>query len=295
MMRESVLFSFPSVSLAPPLSTSAPGLLVLTSSSQPTDIDPSRYDIYLRLQHTPDNEKASHPTDCLVEAWRELRKTSPCEFVLATEFGDLTITFPELHHLIPQSDSRIDLPAEAKHGMTWEAIVRSFESEVDRFVSYKKNSYSLINSPFGDEKGSSDTSKAKAKEAGYAYGGGGESATAIKPYNPSTFSPSDEKRGGGRLVLVDEENGNEVGETQVNSVGVVPGSKGAFSRNASEIEGSMRLRGGDDGNSDDDDDEDDTTTQLTDLEVLDPVEITFPENGESGTVMVSTLEFRSAS
>ncbi|KAF8249979.1 hypothetical protein K440DRAFT_192818 [Wilcoxina mikolae CBS 423.85] len=278
MMRETILFSFPSISLAPPLSTSSQGLLVLTSSSQPTDFD---NDIYLRLQHTPDNEKQSHKTDCLIEAWRELRKISPREFILATEFGDLTITFPELHHLIPQSDSRIDLPAEAKRGMTWEAIVRSFETEVDRFVSYTKNEYSLINSPFGD----GGEKNGKAREAGYA----GESA-GIKPYDPSTFSSTygDEKRGMGRLVLVDEENGSEVGETQVNSIGVVPGSKGAFF--APRNESGLRLRGGDDGDVDEDDEDDDTTQWTDDLEVLDPVEITFPENGESGPVTVSAPE-----
>ena len=214
-MRENTIFTFPGVSVAPPHSPSAVGLLVLSSSSQQIDYASVREDIYLRLRHTPDNEKASHQLDVLVEAWRELRKTSPREFLLATEFGDITITFPELHHLIPQTDVRIDLPMEAKAGMTWEGIVREFEAEVDRFVSYKKDSYSLLDAPFGAH-------SEKAREA-----------EGIKPYNPGEY-PNEKAGGsggvpGGRLVLVDEENGAEVGEVggmQVSSIGVVPGSKG---------------------------------------------------------------------
>ncbi|KAA8904186.1 senescence-associated protein-domain-containing protein [Sphaerosporella brunnea] len=224
MTGEPVLFSFPSVSLAPPHSHSAPGLLVLSSSQQPTDFDPSRFDVFLRVQHTPDSAKSSHPTDVLIEAWRELRKVSPREFTLSSEFGEITIIFPELHHLIPQNDARVEIPPEVRCTMTWEAIVREFETEIDRFVSYKKNSYSLLDSPFG----------------GYAAF---EKETGIKKYDPSIYS-RDEKDSGGRLVLVDEENGDEVGEVggkQVSSVGVVPGSK-------------------------------------------DPVEITFPPEGETGPI-----------
>lgn len=231
MTGEPVLFSFPSVSLAPPHSHSAPGLLVLSSSQQPTDFDPSRFDVFLRVQHTPDSAKSSHPTDVLIEAWRELRKVSPREFTLSSEFGEITIIFPELHHLIPQNDARVEIPPEVRCTMTWEAIVREFETEIDRFVSYKKNSYSLLDSPFG----------------GYAAF---EKETGIKKYDPSIYS-RDEKDSGGRLVLVDEENGDEVGEVggkQVSSVGVVPGSK-------------------------------------------DPVEITFPPEGETGPITVRTADY----
>lgn len=232
-MRENIVFTFPRISVAAPHSASAVGLLLLSSSVQ--KVDYMREDIYLRLRHTPDNEKESHPLDVLVEAWRELRKISPREFVLATEFGDITISFPELHHLIPQSDARIDLPMEVKAGMTWEVIVREFEVEVDRFVSYKKNTYSLLDAPFG-------VRSEKAREA-----------EGIKPYNPGKY-PNEKAGGsgmpGGRLVLVDEENGAELGEVggmQVATVGVKPGSK-------------------------------------------DPVEITFPQEGENGPVTVRTAD-----
>ncbi|KAI5842840.1 senescence-associated protein-domain-containing protein [Tricharina praecox] len=235
-MRENIIFTFPGISVTAPHSTSAVGLLILSSSSQQIDYAPAREDIYLRLRHTPDSEKGSDALDVLIEAWRELRKTSPREFVLATEFGDITISFPELHHLIPQNDTRIDLPLEAKAGMTWEVIVREFEAEVDRFVSYRKNSYSLLDAPFGAQSG-------KAREA-----------EGIKPYNPGAY-PNEKAGGsggsGGRLVLVDEENGAEVGEVggmQVATIDVVPGSK-------------------------------------------DPVEITFPTEGESGPVTVRTADY----
>lgn len=236
-MGESVLFSFPSISLAAPHSPSVVGFLVLTSHRQPADFDPSRTDIYLRLQHTPE-ASGSPSIDVLIEAWRELRKSAPNTFILSCEFGDLTITFPELHHAIPQDDARIDLdlPAEVKREMTWESIVREFESEIDRFVSYRKNDYSLIDAPFSTEKSTEKggtTASAKAIEAGYAsgpvgYASGpsGSSSTDIQPYNPSSYV--DEKSTGGRVVLIDEENGAEVGQvggSQVNTQGIVAGSK----------------------------------------------------------------------
>lgn len=246
-MAEAVLFSFPSIGLAPPHSPSAPGQLVLTSSSQPAKFDPSHHDVYLRIQHTPEPASRAQVTDCLIEAWRELRKTSPTEFVLASEFGDLTISFPSLHMLIPQAPAgdaaaALDdgLPAAARRGMTWELVVQAFECEVDRFVRFRKNSYSLVGSPFSpaglDPLADKSAAAAKAREAGYAAP---SYAAPIKPYDPSSYpsaadekrsSATDEKRsstaGGGRLVLVDEADGREVGETHVNAVGVVPGSKG---------------------------------------------------------------------
>ncbi|KAI5781500.1 senescence-associated protein-domain-containing protein [Geopyxis carbonaria] len=235
-MSETVLFSFPAVGLALTGSgddTPAPGFLVLTSSSQPTEFDPSRYDVYLRLQHTPEGpatSQTSHPIDVLIEAWRELRKISPTTFILATSFGELTLEFPDLHTLIPQSDARVDVPAEVKSLMTWEGIVREFENEIDRFVSYRKNSYSLVEGAgkqgydFPPEKGG--VAGEKAKEAGYAAAApayAGEASTA--QYNPATYS--DEKKTG-RVVLIDEENGNEVGEMgglTVQTQGIMPGSK----------------------------------------------------------------------
>jgi hypothetical protein len=223
MAHETILFSFPSVSLAPPHSPNSIGLLVLSSSQQPTPFDPSRHDAFLRVQHTPDSLKTSHPTDVLIEAWRTLRKVSPREFVLASEFGELVITFPELHHLLPQNDARIEIPREVRCTMTWEAIVRSFETEIDRFVTYEKNEYSLLDEPFSQK--------------------------GVPKYDPSAYGrPEDEKQQGGRVILVDEENGDEVGEVgglNVSSIGVVPGSK-------------------------------------------DPVEITFPTEGETGPVTVSS-------
>lgn len=252
MGRDNVLFTFPSVSLAHPHASSASGFLVLSSSSRPTEHDPRSRETHLRLQHTP--ESKGNSTDVEIEAWRELRKISPREFVLGTEFGDLSIKFPELHHLIPQNDARIDLPTEVKREMTWEGIVREFESEVDHFVSYKKNTYSLIDSPFSgtaaaSEKGGMEKSrgyesgKHHGYESGKSHGYNSEKGhgyesekgkridndRALQAYDPSNFRAGDEKRGGGRLVLVDEENGHEVGEvrgSQVDSIGVVPGSKG---------------------------------------------------------------------
>jgi spartin len=229
-MKETLLFSFPGISVSTPHTPPSTGFLVLSSCPQLTDIDPTRPDVFLRLQHTPDNTTSASPIDVLIEAWRDLHKTSPHEFILSTDFGDLTIAFSDLHHTIPQSDARIDLPAEVIREMKWEDIVREFETEIDRFVSYIKNNYSLISSPFGDV-------------------GSSSSAAAHTSYDPSSYS--DEKKGSGRVVLVDEENGSEVGEVggcHVNADGIVPGRK-------------------------------------------DPVEIIFPENGENGTIMVRPADY----
>jgi spartin len=260
-MTETVLFSFPGITLTAPHSTPSTGFLVLTSSSQPTDWDPSHYDTYLRLQHTPDHTSVSHPTDVLIEAWRELSKTSARKFTLASEFGDVLISFPQLHQRIPQDDARIDLPSEARREMTWETIIREFEGEVDRFVSYRKNGYSLIDSPFTYSGNNKDSSPSKAAEAGYLK--------EIKPYDPRDYA--DEKAAGGRLVLVDEENGSEVGEVggmKVHPIDVVPGSKGT-----SHIPPQPY--------------------QSTNLPppVSDPVEITFPDNGETGAVTVRPADY----
>lgn len=166
--------------------------------------------------------------DVLVEAWRELQKTSPSTFILNTSFGDVHIGFPELGEKLTGEALQT---VGGLEGVTWESVVAEFESEIDRFVSYRKNNWSLIDGPGGII---ADGEK----------GGMGKAAGNVG-YNPSAYG--DEKRGhgkefeggssssgaygnDGRIVLIDEENGNEVGEVGgmgVQTDGIKPGSKGS--------------------------------------------------------------------
>jgi len=235
-MSDPVLFAFPGVKILQPdekPGAASPGFLLLMAENVPAEWDPSRTDLFLRLQFTPDSP-AAHPIDLLIEASNNLTKLDASTFQLSTSFGQLAIVFPPLVANIPLEDQRIDIPVEVRRGMTWEPIIREFENEIDRFVVYRKNEFSLA-------EGGGLATSASGSKGGYGYpdekagsrsGGefGGRSIspdmTGIKPYDPRDYhgSPSEE----GRLVLVDEENGSEVGEVggmKVHADGVHVGSK----------------------------------------------------------------------
>jgi hypothetical protein len=227
-LHEQVLFSFPSIALAQPHSAASVGYLVLSKTASCPEL--------LRVQHTPDDTTSAHSTDCIVYREQKLQKVSPREYTLETEFGELTITFPELHHLIPQEDARIEIDNEVKKGITWEMIVRDFEKDINGWVTFEKNSYSLISSPFAGEtsKGGNGKGKGDYMNAiqGPSYNGGSSSGWHDNvPYDPRDFNGSstgypDEKKNGGRLVLVDEDNGREIGETPMTAIDIIPGSHG---------------------------------------------------------------------
>ncbi|KAI5819572.1 senescence-associated protein-domain-containing protein [Pyronema omphalodes] len=221
-LQEQVLFSFPSIALAQPHSAAAVGYLVLSKTSSCPEL--------LRVQHTPDDTTAAHSTDCIVYREQKLQKVSPREYTLETEFGELTITFPELHHLIPQEDARIEIDNEVKKGITWEMIVRDFEKDINSWVTFEKNSYSLISSPFAGESSKGGKGDYMNAIQGPSYNGGSSSSWHDNvPYDPRDFNGSttgypDEKKNGGRLVLVDEDNGREIGETPMTAIDIIPGS-----------------------------------------------------------------------
>ncbi|CCX30887.1 Similar to hypothetical protein [Tuber melanosporum Mel28]; acc. no. XP_002840452 [Pyronema omphalodes CBS 100304] len=224
-LREQVLFSFPSIALAQPHSAASVGYLVLSKTASCPEL--------LRVQHTPDNTTSAHSTDCIVYREQKLQKVSPREYTLETEFGELTITFPELHHLIPQDDARIEIDNEVKKGITWEMIVRDFEKDINDWVTFEKNSYSLISSPFSGETSKGGKGQADYMNAiqGPSYNGGSSSSWHDNvPYDPRDFNGGsstgypDEKKNGGRLVLVDEDNGREIGETPMTAIDIIPGS-----------------------------------------------------------------------
>ncbi|TGZ77047.1 hypothetical protein EX30DRAFT_344422 [Ascodesmis nigricans] len=218
--QENILFSFPGVTLSLVDNTPETGYLTLSSYPQPTDFDPSRFDIFLRLQHSS--------VDVLVEAWRELQKTSPSTFTLSSNFGDVHIGFPELGDALTGEALQA---VGGLEGLTWESVVAEFESEIDRFVSYRKNQWSLIDGPGGVVADGEKGAMGKAVNVGYNPGAFGDEKKAHGlgiETSSAAGSSSGWARNDGRLVLVDEENGNEVGEVggmNVQSEGIKPGSK----------------------------------------------------------------------
>lgn len=246
-----ILFTFPSITVSL-LPTSPQSTHLLEPTTAPlllsTHTSPHDNDLYLRLRHSS--------LDVLIEASRELHKTSPSTFILDSAYGEINIGFPELHEKLTGEalEAVIGGPGGGaaqgglgeEVGLTWEFVVAEFENEIDRFVSYGKNRWSLIDGPgvwgernVGYDPTSYGSSSSKAQEAGY----GGESSKAREAgyYDaPPAAGPSGsgnhgypaDRKGEGRVVLVDEENGSEVGEVggmgMIVSEGVKPGSKGLF-------------------------------------------------------------------
>lgn len=252
---DNLLFTFPGIRvLLPnkPTPSQQPGLLILLREDVPTSIGT---DQFLRLQFFCGSELPG--IDVRLGAHQEASKLDPSTFSIATPLGPMKVIFPPVHAFVPQDDPRIDIPPSERATTKWQNVVDTFEVEIERWLTYRKdqNDRAAGSHPgYPGEKGNgslarSMTTPVVGTSNGYAA------------YNPSTFS--DKNSGGGRLVLIDEENGSEVGEVggyQVRTIDVTPGSKGGFSHRG--------LVG--------------TRTDIT----IDPVEIELPQNGE-GLVTVS--------
>lgn len=135
----------------------------------------------------------------------------------------MKVIFPPVHAFVPQDDPRIDIPPSERATTKWQNVVDTFEVEIERWLTYRKDQNDRAAGPrsgYPDEKSSASLARSMTTPVGGA--GSGYAA-----YNPSTFS--EKNGGGGRLVLIDEENGSEVGEVggyQVRTIDVTPGSKG---------------------------------------------------------------------
>lgn len=225
-----VLFTFPGIRVLLPNKTTSshePGLLILLREDVPTG---RGTDEFLRLQFFCGSEYPE--IDVQLDAHQEATKLDPSTFSIESPNGALKVIFPPVGTLVPQDDPRIDIPPSEKATTTWQDVVNTFEVEIDRWLTYKKERNEKV-SGFGSSAGYS---------SGYPHekpGGAlvrsmttpaGSSSNNFAPYDPSSFSDKKEE---GRLVLIDEENGSEVGEVggyQVHTIGVTPGSKGEILR-----------------------------------------------------------------
>lgn len=215
-----LLFTFPGIRvLLPNKSTLShePGLLILLREDVSTS---NGTDQFLRLQFFCNSEYPE--IDVQLDAHRVAVKLDPSTFSIDSSQGTLKVIFPPVHTFVPQDDSRIDIPPSERATTTWQNVVDTFEVEIDRWLTYKKAQNDRASgSGFGypEEKPGGPLARSMTTPAG-------GSGNNFAPYDPSNFS---DNKGGGRLVLIDEENGSEVGEVggyQVRTIGVTPGSKG---------------------------------------------------------------------
>lgn len=216
-----LLFTFPGIHVLLPHQTplsNEPGLLILLREDVPTN---NGTDQFLRLQFF---RQAKYPDiDVRLGAHQKASKLDPSTFSIDSSQGVLKVIFPPVHTFLPQNDPRIDIPPSERATTTWQNVVDTFEVEIERWLTYRKDQN---DGATGSRSGYPD-GKASGPLARSMTAPNGASSNNFAPYNPSTFSGNEGS--GGRLVLIDEENGNEVGEVggyQVRTVGVIPGSKG---------------------------------------------------------------------
>lgn len=216
-----LLFTFPGIRVLLPnqaTPSNEPGLLILLREDVLTN---NGTDQFLRLQFF---RHSKYPdVDVRLGAHQEASKLDPSTFSIDSSQGVLKVIFPPVHTLLPQDDPRIDIPPSERATTTWQNVVDTFEVEIERWLTYRKDQNDGVTgfrSGYPDEKANGSSTRAMTAPVG-------ASGNNFAPYNPGTFSSNDGN--GGRLVLIDEENGSEVGEVggyQVRTIGVTPGSKG---------------------------------------------------------------------
>lgn len=229
-----ILFNFPEIKVikanGPP---SNPGVLVLSVENVPED---TKEYLNLRFFSTSDFYADIDIRLCKGDV---VTKLDPSTFKIepttnsgkgtATRNSEeaLTIIFPPTDVLVPQNDPRISQELKTTNS-TWGVVVGFFEIELGRIDNSLRNSSgnSSGKGPENNPEKSSQYPNGKAVLSrdidAPAYA---SSSKAMAAYHPSDHQDNKE----GRLVLVDEENGHEVGEVNsyhVHAIGVTPGSKG---------------------------------------------------------------------
>ncbi|CUS08275.1 unnamed protein product [Tuber aestivum] len=131
----------------------------------------------------------------------------------APEEGALLVIFPPADRIVPRE--YLEFNAEGVDlQVTWAQVADSFAATINQWIAFSDGEAALP--------AYQPSSYANEKGAGY---GGGSAGEAHAPYDPSTYR---DEKSQGRLVLIDEENGHEVGEvdgSHIHAVGVQPGSK----------------------------------------------------------------------
>ncbi|RPA97198.1 hypothetical protein L873DRAFT_1691414 [Choiromyces venosus 120613-1] len=143
-------------------------------------------------------------------------RLDPCTFTIelrAPEEGALLVIFPSVDQIVPRE--YLEFSAEGVDlQVTWAQVADSFATTINQWIAFSDGEAAVP--------AYQPSSYATEKGAGY---GGSSANGAPAPYNPSTYR---DEKSEGRLVLIDEENGHEVGEVggyQVHAIGVQPGSK----------------------------------------------------------------------
>ncbi|KAL7266167.1 hypothetical protein RUND412_011296 [Rhizina undulata] len=215
------LFSFPSIRVFPfsaPPTNNPPPVGYLSLSSAVVENDFKQIDVFLRLEFTPDFPSPQYPPiDVLLEAWRDAYRLDTSTFVVDSSVGQLKIQFPPLQTAIPSDDDRIDIPKDVRASIKWADVAEEFEMEFRRWTTYRQVE---------------DGQLSLKKDHIPAAVGGAAAAYADPPkYNPADYangSAPAAASGRGRLVLVDEEDGSEIGEIggyQMQLSGIHAGSK----------------------------------------------------------------------
>jgi spartin len=148
-------------------------------------------------------------------------RLDPCTFTIelrAPENGSLLVFFPQADTPVPREylDLDVGTPDGVDLQVTWLQVADSFATTINQWIAFSEGDTSApaYQSTYPDEKGVRSVSGARSSSGAHAT------------YDPSTFQ---NKKSEGRLVLIDEANGHEVGEVggyQVHAIGVQPGSKG---------------------------------------------------------------------
>ncbi|KAG0134776.1 senescence-associated protein-domain-containing protein [Tuber indicum] len=210
------IFSFKGVQIIKPSHPNqVTGTLTLSRErqfAQPTVGIPE--DEFLRIKFV----SSSGITELDTRLYGEQRaeRLDPSTFTIelrAPEEGALLIIFPSPDQIVPRE--YLEFGAEGVDlQVTWAQVADSFAATINQWIAFSDGE-----TPLPAYQPSS-----YANEKGTGYGGSSASA-APAPYDPRIYR---DEKSQGRLVLIDEENGHEVGEVggyQVHAIGVQPGSK----------------------------------------------------------------------
>ncbi|PWW80124.1 hypothetical protein C7212DRAFT_340670 [Tuber magnatum] len=210
------IFSFKGVQIIKPSHPSqVTGLLTLSRErqfAQPAVGIPE--DEFLHIKFV--SSSGTTELDTRLYGEQRAERLDPCTFTVelgAPEEGALLVIFPPADQIVPRE--YLEFNAEGVDlRVTWAQVADSFATTVNQWIAFSDGEAALpAHQP---------SSYASEKGAGY---GGSSASGAHPPYDPSAYR---DEKSQGRLVLVDEANGREVGEvdgSRLHAVGVQTGSK----------------------------------------------------------------------
>ncbi|GKT47324.1 spermatogenesis-associated protein 20 [Colletotrichum spaethianum] len=186
---------------------------------------------------------------------------------------------PPTSYLIPRWDLGPDSGAFTRIEFPDTGSRKGLQEDVDTFETILAQCTAFLERAPPPKTTSSSKSKAAAAAAAYPYDDPSCCRRWPPPYNPADYQPGQgyapgahsSSNSGGRIVLIDEEDGSVIGELtenyQVNEeLGVRPGTKGKFGGHSAELDSHG---------------------------MLDPVEITLPaDNSQAIIVQPMSQEYR---